>query len=285
MKARLVQSNEGFNLFCLDEVRFFYKCLGGDALVLVVDDEGWSAAVRQLRNNYSESANLETCLRLISDFEAVNPSKMYISDFKAFAQESHLEDFIGDFGETIIVSTMHKAKGREFDNVFLLPGNQIPQSDEEKRVLYVAMTRAKNQLSIHLKGSWLDNLVSVDGLKVYSDTRMWQMPEMLTVQLTHRDVWLNYYRNKQREISGIKAGDILRVDGYECCNTEGNVLLKFSRGFQDFINDLNQKGYQPFEAMVNFVVWWKKEDDAKEIKILLPQICFEYKKSGNITAV
>lgn len=284
MNARLVQSNDGFHLFCLDEVRFFYKCIGGDSSVLVVDDEGWSAAVRQLKNNYSGSVNLETCLFLISDFEKVNPSKKYVSDFKVFAQESHLEDFIGDFGKTIIVSTMHKAKGREFDNVFLLPGNQSPRNDEDKRLLYVAMTRAKSQLSIHLKGCWLDDLVSVDGLKVYSDNRMWQMPEMLTVQLTHRDVWLDFFRNKQREIDGIKAGTILHIEGYDCCNTKGNVLLKFSRGFQGFIVDLEQKGYHPVEAMVNFVVWWKKEDDAKEIKILLPQIRFKNSKSGTIPA-
>ncbi len=238
----------------------------------------------QQTSNYSGSANLETCLRLISDFESVNPSKKYISDFKVFAQESNLEDFIGDFGEAIVVSTMHKAKGREFDNVFLLPGNQCPRNDEEKRLLYVAMTRAKSQLSIHLKGSWLDDLVSVEGLKVYSDKRMWQMPEMLTVQLTHRDVWLDYFRNKQEAISGIRAGAILRIDGYDCCNTKGDVLLKFSRGFQNFIADLNQKGYQPVEAMVNFVVWWKKEEDTSEIKILLPQVRFKNKKSGNIAA-
>lgn len=111
------------------------------------------------------------------------------------------------------------------------------------------------------------------------------MPEMLTILLTHRDVWLDYFRNKQRELSGIKAGAILRIDGSDCYSTKGDVLLKFSRGFQDFIGDLNQKGYQPVEAMVDFVMWWKKEDDTREIKILLPQVRFKNKKSENTTVV
>lgn len=40
----------------------------------------------------------------------------------------------------------------------------------------------------------------------------------------------------------------------------------------------------PDKAKVNFVVWWKKEEDTKEIKILLPQIRFKNSKSGTIPA-
>jgi len=66
-----------------------------------------------------------------------------------FIRESKLEDFLGDDGETIFVSTIHKAKGKEFENVFIMLENCDLSSDEKKRPLYVAMTRAKQNLFIH----------------------------------------------------------------------------------------------------------------------------------------
>jgi ATP-dependent DNA helicase RecQ len=61
-------------------------------------------------------------------------------------------------GEAVFVSTMHKAKGREFDHVFILLENFDLITDEKKRLLYVAMTRAKQNLTIHLNAPFLDDL-------------------------------------------------------------------------------------------------------------------------------
>ena len=56
-------------------------------------------------------------------------------------------------GDGIFLSTIHGAKGLEFPHVFILDGNwEKPRSindlEEERRVLYVAMTRAKETLGI-----------------------------------------------------------------------------------------------------------------------------------------
>ena len=59
----------------------------------------------------------------------------------------------------LILSTIHSAKGQEWDSVFVLNGVDgcIPSDmstatteeiEEERRLLYIAMTRAKNRLSI-----------------------------------------------------------------------------------------------------------------------------------------
>jgi ATP-dependent DNA helicase RecQ len=74
---------------------------------------------------------------------------------EVFIRESKLEDFFNDNGETIFVSTIHKAKGKEFDNVFLMLENFNPATDEAKRQLYVAMTRAKKNLTVHLNSKIL----------------------------------------------------------------------------------------------------------------------------------
>jgi ATP-dependent DNA helicase RecQ len=62
-------------------------------------------------------------LNLIRDFEDCNPKKKYKSDFETFVRESKLEDFYNENGETVFVSTIHKAKGKEFDNIFIMLDN------------------------------------------------------------------------------------------------------------------------------------------------------------------
>jgi ATP-dependent DNA helicase RecQ len=73
-----------------------------------------------------------------------------------------LEDFISTNGETILFQPFIKAKGKEFDNVFLLLENFDPRENEKKRQLYVALTRAKQKLTIHLNGNYLDKLKTED---------------------------------------------------------------------------------------------------------------------------
>ena len=77
---------------------------------------------------------------LIRDFETINPKRRYKSDLELFIRESKLNDFFGESGETIFVSTIHKVKGKEFDHVFLMLNNFNLSSDERTRQLYVAMT-------------------------------------------------------------------------------------------------------------------------------------------------
>src|SRR5690606_16746541 len=107
---------------------------------------------RKTIERFKTSSKFEICNNLIKDFEATNTKRKYKSDFEVFIRESKLEDFISENGETIFVSTVHKAKGKEFNNVFLLLDKFDAREDEKKRQLYVAMTRAKQNLTIHLNG-------------------------------------------------------------------------------------------------------------------------------------
>ena len=71
------------------------------------------------------------------------------TDLIEFIHESNLEDFIEDAANTILVSTMHKAKGREFDRVYLLLNRSDLSEASAKRVVYVALTRARRELHVH----------------------------------------------------------------------------------------------------------------------------------------
>jgi ATP-dependent DNA helicase RecQ len=160
MQAKLIQSNDGFNLQNLLEVRFLLNEINIGDDVKVISDEVWANAKRELRKKFQQSSKLEICNNIIKQFEESNAKKKYKSDLEVFVRESKLEDFYNEGGETIFVSTIHKAKGKEFDNVFIMLENFNPATDEAKRQLYVAMTRAKRNLTIHLNGNYLDNITA-----------------------------------------------------------------------------------------------------------------------------
>ena len=97
--------------------------------------------------HYGSSTALPICLDILAAFENANERK-YRSDFKQFLLESKMEDFFRAESGTVMVSTMHKAKGREFDHVYILLAEHPTTTDEERRKLYVGMTRAKETLYI-----------------------------------------------------------------------------------------------------------------------------------------
>ena len=275
MQAKLIQSNDGFNLYNLVEVRYFLSLLNQDDDVFIISDDSWENAKRELMNKFRNSHKLEICNNIIKDFEVTNPKKKYKSDLDVFIRESKLEDFFNENGETIFVSTIHKAKGKEFDNVFLMLDNFNADTDEAKRQLYVAMTRAKQNLSIHLNSSLLDNQHSIENLQYMEDKNEYVQPGEFAMQLTYKDIWLDYFLNKQYLVSQLMSGDILTLNNDECLNSKGQSVLKFSKQFINQLENIKANDYKLKSAKVNFIVYWLKEGEEKEIKIILPEIYFE----------
>lgn len=288
LQAKLIQSNEGFSLYNLLEVRFFLDQLNLTEDIYLISEDVWVDAKRKLADKFGGSSNLELCINIIKDFEATNPKYKYKSDLEIFIRESKLEDFYGEKVETIFISTIHKAKGREFDNVFMMldqygtgcmdeqitKSTTSPETDEALRLLYVAMTRAKRNLTIHYNGDFLDSIKTA-GLERASDQGVYPPPSQLAMQLSYKDVWLDYFISVQYWISQLNSGDELTIDGDFCRNSKGQKVLKFSKQFISQIEAMKQKSYVPKRATIRFIVYWKKEDSEKEIRIVLPELIFE----------
>ena len=49
----------------------------------------------------------------------------------------------------VLVSTIHKAKSREFYSVYMMLDKVLVNDDESLRKIYVGLTRAKNELYVH----------------------------------------------------------------------------------------------------------------------------------------
>lgn len=272
--ARLIQSNDGFNLINLDEIRYLLSQPGLAGDIINITDDAWENAKRALSQRYQRSTKYELCRNLIRDFETANPKMRYKSDLEVFIRESKLEDFYGQNGETILVSTIHKAKGKEFDSVFIMLEDFNPSTDDAKRLLYVAMTRARRSLTIHLNSGFLDKL-SAANLDRIKDRKTHPPALEMAIHAGFRDVWLDYFISRQHLVSRLTSGDNLTVNGEECLNSEGRSVLRFSQQFVKQIAAIKEKGYELKSAKVNFIVHWMKEETGQEVKVILPEFFFE----------
>jgi len=273
MPAKLIQTNESFSLYNLLEIRCFFHFINASEDVYIISGDAWGRAKRRLADSFAKSPNLELCMGLINSFEAANPIQKYRSDLEIFIRESRIEDFYKEETDTIFVSTMHKAKGREFDNVFLMLNMQNDGTDDVKRLLYVAMTRAKSNLEVHYNGNYL-NALQAENLTKMADSALYQPPAELAKQLTHKDIWLDNFIACQSAVKQVACGDELIVDGCCCRNLKGQEVVRFSKGFAGTIEYMKDRNYAPMSAIARYIVLWRKEDSEQEIRIILPELTF-----------
>ena len=272
-RAKLIQSLGGFRLYNLAEIRFFLKKIDQSLKSPVISNDLWNAAKKQLFDAFAGSTCLEICGNLIQDFETTNPTK-YRTDLEEFIRESNYEDFYRDDCETVYVSTIHKAKGREFDNVYMMLAGNTASTDEERRKLYVGMTRAKNALYIHCDTD-LFSPYSLPGIEHTEDARQYEEPKSLTLQLTHRDVVLDFFKDKKEILLKLRSGMALSVEhDYLLAELNGRTvrIAKLSKACRERMDRLRSNGYTPCSAEVRFVVAWKKEDADEEIPVILSDI-------------
>ncbi|HBQ63441.1 MAG TPA: hypothetical protein DD727_00640, partial [Clostridiales bacterium] len=148
--------------------------------------------------------------------------------------------------------------------------------DEARRQLYVAMTRAKSDLNIHLNGNTLDN-ITVPGMDRLFDRASYAPPDHLTLQLCHKDIILDHFLTCQYPIAQLRSGEALAVDGQGCRTRDGRVVLRFSKKFADLVASRQKENFVPVRAVIRYIVYWHKENDHGECRILLPEIQFEYR--------
>jgi len=271
--AKLIQTNDSFSLFNLYEMRFFIYQLNLKNGVYLINEDTWQQAKNDLAKKFNRSTKLDLCIKIIEDFESSNPKRKYWSDFEVFLRESKLEDFITGSIETVLVSTIHKAKGKEFDNVYLMLNQFNTNNDSRKRDLYVAMTRAKNNLSIHLNNNILD-YISIDNINRLSDSNAYSTQETIVLQLTHRDIWLDFFidPNRQKAMRKLRSGDDLELKEGTCYDANHQAILKLSKAFIVRLDALMGKNYVVDSVKINFMLLWKKEGYEEEYKIILPEI-------------
>ena len=270
VRAKLIQSLDGFNLYDLVEIRYFLKQIDRGLKTPVIPNNLWSKAKEKLCSAYSESSCLEICKNLIRDFETTNRTK-YRNDLQEFIKESKYEDFYNDEKGIVYVSTIHKSQGHEFDAVYIMLKGDTAKTDEEKRKIYVGMTRAKSELYIHSNTELFDNY-HMDDVVHISDNTDYSTAQEISVQLSHRDVVLDFFKGKKDIIFKLRSGDKLSVsNSYLTAEVNGRsvAIAKFSKAFCEKLLHLEKLGYKPVDGKIRFIVAWKGENDTEETAVVL----------------
>lgn len=97
------------------------------------------------------------------------------------------------------------------------------------------------------------------------------MHEKIALQLTHRDVYLQFFIERKNEILKLRGGDILHYNNLSFYNpATGNPVARLSRKMAGTLSGWETKGYRVCSASVRFIVAWRpKYPPAPETAVTL----------------
>ena len=114
----------------------------------------------------SHSANVRELIRVAERFSSCKELLDYIDKvIKAQKRQSKSRE---EKTDSVLLMSIHRAKGLEWDHVWVVGCNEgvLPhgrgEPEEERRLMYVAMTRARNELVL----SWVKQMALRGGVKV-----------------------------------------------------------------------------------------------------------------------
>lgn len=283
-KARLVQSaGNGMELQDIAELHWFLSMVKKPGAVSI-DMDSWNGAKAAMEEKFAGSACMDIVKNCLAGFEQEGCSQMYLSDFETYLRESRLETFISGGESEVMVSTIHKSKGCEYDNVHISLKGLRSVTGKERRAVYVGITRARNNLSIHYDNPALFSSAMLSGVHYCTDTADYGQPSEIMLQLGHRDVVLSVYMKNWIPYERLLAGTALTAGGdgmYADFGKGPERVVKYSKAFLDKYNAFVAKGYRPSSANVRFQVYWHHEDKESAVPgwrddlILLPDLHME----------
>lgn len=281
VSARLISSQQGFSLRQLLELKsfshFLYQALSETNHDLgYISEEVWIKGRERINREFAASANLPLALEVIDAFWQMSYQRKFWSDWFAYLQEIRTEDFIYPEKNSVLVSTMHKAKGKEFDHVFLLLPAYRLSGEANKRVIYVAITRARHSLHIHTDHTCFQDF-SVPGLQYHQEARIYAAADSFQIELGMKDIWLGFFKQTsvRRAVKMLQAGVVLVPAPKMATGLttgEGSPVVRYSRLFQEKLSAFLAQGYVCCKAEVASIVVWYCEENAQTYRVVLPRL-------------
>lgn len=284
-----INNKDGFELGTLDELLYFLQVYKQNANL----KNAFEISKYDLEKEFKNSSNLGLAFKVIDKFEIENGEEnienepeYFVKIFEEYLSEIKFEEFISS---KIIISTMHKAKGKEFDSVYLLIRDEF-DNEYDKRLLYVAITRAKKSLSIHLANNIFTNFSHYfDEIKAYN--KVDEDPDEIIFTMGLQDIFLS----SDKSASGIlqtnpKAGELVQIDQifnnfYISKNSIQISQLSSPKNNLRISYQILQKQTEGYElskkAQIEYVIIWKDNKQEKLYKQILCKI-FMKKKNPSI---
>ncbi len=157
----------------------------------------------------------------------------------------------------------------EFEKVILLV-NQTPKTDEDTRLYYVGMTRAKKELTIIRQGN---NSLNRQGFVKYyfDDTHYVQNEKVVTLVMGLGDINLGFKGNHNNNRTELLAGDSVSIEmrgnSKTLCIVHKRQVIGFlSQNFHKNVQQYFHENYTVDNAVIDFVVLWHNRDTGEELK-------------------
>jgi ATP-dependent DNA helicase RecQ len=146
----------------------------------------------------------------------------------------------------------------------MLITNPLQFTNEVLRKYYVGITRAKQRLFIHTNSSIFDNS-SIAQKRI--ESTLYEMPNEIVLQLSHKDVNLGYFKFHKNEILALRAGQKLHYkDGYLLDIKTKKPVCQLSQHMMSKLCAWNEKNYFVSDVSIRFIVAWRPKDAPKEEK-------------------
>lgn len=206
-------------------------------VVLTLETTDWLDAMSNAGDGGERRENLDELLRHAKDFHARFPDdgvQGFLADVALASREENARDENGDRKEAAVnLMTLHGAKGSEFEIVVIagleeegIPHRRALESpdgiDDERRLLFVGMTRAKRQLVL----SWSRSRQIGDVAVPREPSRFFEeIPADLVARLVPEQLDVLKTVNGARTSHGLERGDAVEHDHFG----KGRVVAFMSR--------------------------------------------------------
>jgi ATP-dependent DNA helicase RecQ len=281
VSARYVGGSGDFSLNKLREIRLFSSMMKKrHPQIGTIPNKIWVEVREAYLDKLKTNPLLNDCRDILNRFEEIYKSRFDMEEWRSFTKEIKVADVIDPDDATIFVSTMHKSKGKEFDNVFIFLDNYELKKDEDMRLLYVACTRAKSTLSIHVNNSVLHSCRT--GLMQYHiNSTNYPAPTSLEYLLNLKEIYLGSQEDKIEVMKRIGTGEFLQPDitPFPSNDAPGlafddaqNVTI-YSKKFQNGkLHRFEQEGFSITKGQVQYIVTWYDRKKEKEFEVAIPKI-------------
>lgn len=270
IEARYLIEREKFELKNIIELIEFDKILnsylGND---LSFKESYFENALRKIDEKYKKSSNLSLVYKIVDKFMHETDS-YYCSQWTSYLEELKLEDF-ESYKKSIIISTIHKSKGMEFDKVYLLV-NDNPKKDEDKRLFYVGMTRAKNELNILRHGNDISSSHKKDYINYQVNEKEYSNNiNTFTHIMSLGDIGLSFDYEKFGPMEKLISGVFVNIEKREkfnnlCIKFNGKVIAVVSNNFQELLNEKLNHGFKFSSCILEYIIQWEDKELNKYLK-------------------
>jgi len=287
--------------------------------VSMADEEApplWRLRETQALLAFAETQGALISSGILSDWLAAQPSEGWADSLRdavgAFADDTqgaevtldYFRDWLAEWGHAnrhrqtgLLLLSAHRAKGLEFDHVFVLDGEWTGQKGEDgdaaRRLYYVAMTRALQTLTLaRLDGGnpLVDRLPGSPAL-LRRPASEW-LPEPAGMDRRYvipalREINLGFAGRKDMQasihsrIAALKVGDILQFcadqRGYALLTPDGIAVGRLSKTF------MPPTDLRCIAAHVHAIVVWRKRDSSADYvarckcdrwEVVVPELVF-----------